>query len=236
MTKTKKMIQQNNELRERLEPDNKEYYKKLLEYVRFGNWFKDNNQAEEILLEVLQDLIAAQKVGLSAEEYFGKNPRKSADEILKTIDNKKFKGLRIFIIVLGVNLLISLIITIILKDASLSVFKWIFRVSYLSLGVYFLSKYLQRNVYSKHNTKMKERLFFLVCTFIIIIGLIIEQALLPDLWMIKISQELLLLGLFFVTVFTTWKISKLSKKEILAWSLTLLFLWILLGVRLLSYF
>ena len=236
MSTTQQMIQQNHELREQLDPENKEYYIKLLEYTRFGNWFKDKNQTEEVLLEVLQDLIAAQKNGLSAEEYFGKNPRESADELLETIDNKQVKGFKIFLVVLSINLFISLIITIILNDTSISAFKWIFRVSYLSVGVYVLSKYLQQNVYSKTDSKKKDRFFFLSCVLIIVTDVLIEQLILPSLWMVNLSQELLLFGLVAVTAVLTWKVSKLAKKDIVAWSVSVLFLWILSGIRLLQYF
>lgn len=87
MNRTQEMVQQNNELREQLTQENKKYYEDLMEYVRLGSNFQNDRKIEEILLQMLQDLIAAQADGISAEDYFGKDPKESANELLSTIDN-----------------------------------------------------------------------------------------------------------------------------------------------------
>lgn len=74
MTKEEKLIEKNNELREQLTPENKEYYEKVLIYLRTKSLFHDELEIENILIELLQDILEAQKNNESAEDYFGKNP------------------------------------------------------------------------------------------------------------------------------------------------------------------
>lgn len=81
----KKMIAENNELREQLTKENRDYYENLLIYLRGNSFLRDDYQVEENLLTILQDLIDAQADGVDAAAYFGKNPEATADDLLKTI-------------------------------------------------------------------------------------------------------------------------------------------------------
>ena len=62
---TNQMIEENNQLRQRLNDENKAYYNDLLIYLRFQSVSRDEAQIESFLLDVLQDILAAQKDGLS---------------------------------------------------------------------------------------------------------------------------------------------------------------------------
>ncbi|WP_373894168.1 DUF1129 family protein [Virgibacillus sp. CBA3643] len=75
------MIQMNNEKRKQLTKANKHYYEDMLVYVRLS-YDKSEQETEEILTELLDHLVEAQGDGKSAEEVFGHNPKKYADEII----------------------------------------------------------------------------------------------------------------------------------------------------------
>lgn len=104
MTKTQEMIQQNNELREQLNTENKTYYEEILIYMRLRDWLKDEEDIESKLLEILQDMISAQKDGISAKEYFGQEPKATADEILSNVPINWLDGLKILGLVFGISI------------------------------------------------------------------------------------------------------------------------------------
>lgn len=79
---TSELIQINTTLQESLTKENEKYYGNLLVYVRGMALFRDEKKSEELLLEVLQDMLDAQDQGVSAEEYFGENPKKMLMKLL----------------------------------------------------------------------------------------------------------------------------------------------------------
>lgn len=91
----KKLIRQNNEKRELLSPENKKYYEDLLVYIR-ANLTKEERATEEVLLEMLDHLLEAQKDGKTAVEVFGKNPKELGDEILAALPEESRKHLMQF--------------------------------------------------------------------------------------------------------------------------------------------
>lgn len=101
--KTTDLIKQNNELRKQLNPENKKYYEDILVYIRV-NLNKEEHQTEEVLLEILQDILDAQKNGRLAQEFFGKNPKEISDSILAELanDSEKYwsKFLFVFFLIL----------------------------------------------------------------------------------------------------------------------------------------
>lgn len=88
----KKMIDLNNEKRELLTPKNKEYFENMLVYIRSNGFFRDEKATEELLLEMLEHLLEAQKEGKSAEEVFGKTPKELADEINQSLPKEPIKN------------------------------------------------------------------------------------------------------------------------------------------------
>lgn len=83
-SKEKQYVELNNQLRETLNQENKKYYEDILLYMR-THLFADGEKTEEILYELLTDMIDAQTEGISAEEFFGKNPKELCDSIIKEI-------------------------------------------------------------------------------------------------------------------------------------------------------
>lgn len=88
MIKIKTLIKQNNERRKLLNKENTAYYEKLLVYIRTSP-LKDDRATEEVLMEMLEHLLAAQQDGKSAEDVFGKEPKELADEIIAGLPNEK---------------------------------------------------------------------------------------------------------------------------------------------------
>ena len=86
------LSEQNNHLREKLTPENRKYYEKLLLYLRAKG--KDEVVTEEILLEILQDMLEAQAEGQTAQQYFGTDPKMAADELLTEINADKQTNLK----------------------------------------------------------------------------------------------------------------------------------------------
>ncbi|MDN4493893.1 DUF1129 family protein [Ureibacillus aquaedulcis] len=93
----KEIIKQNNEKRESLTPENKEYYENMLVYIR-TNPMASERATEEVLLEMLDHLLEAQSEGKSAVDVFGKTPKELAEEIIKTLPKESFKDMRDFVL------------------------------------------------------------------------------------------------------------------------------------------
>jgi DNA-binding ferritin-like protein (Dps family)/uncharacterized membrane protein YidH (DUF202 family) len=105
MTRTvKRIIAENNEKRELLSTDNKEYYENFLTYMRSA-FLKDERATEEVLLEMLDHLLLAQKDGKSAEAVFGKNPKELADDVIENLPTEPFK----YVFTFGVELIATLL-------------------------------------------------------------------------------------------------------------------------------
>lgn len=104
MTKERYFIEKNNQLRRQLTPENEKYYSDLLLYIRLNSFIQDQEAIESRLLEILQDIIDAQTDYIPAKQYFGKNPKKIADDLPNQFPkslSKFFKGLSfVFIIYL----------------------------------------------------------------------------------------------------------------------------------------
>jgi uncharacterized membrane-anchored protein len=77
----KELIQLNNQKRKQLNKENLKYFGEMLVYIRLS-YDKSEQEAEEILTELLDHLLEAQKEGKSAIEVFGDNPKQYADEII----------------------------------------------------------------------------------------------------------------------------------------------------------
>lgn len=95
MTKEQYLIEKNNQLRQQLTPENEKFYSDLLLYVRLHSFSQDQEAIESKLLEILQDILDAQADYISAKQYFGKDPKKLADDLLRQFPksiSKFFKG------------------------------------------------------------------------------------------------------------------------------------------------
>jgi len=93
---SKDFIKLNNDMREKLSEENKEIYEDMLVYIRLsGN--KSEQQTEEVLFELLEHLLEAQKEGKSARDVFGNDFKKYCDELIAEIPGEE----RSFALVFG---------------------------------------------------------------------------------------------------------------------------------------
>lgn len=87
MNSSQKLIEKNNSLRKELNLKNEVFYSDFLIYMRLGSITKKETIVENILLEILEDILDAQRENIDANKYFGKSPKMVADDILKSIPN-----------------------------------------------------------------------------------------------------------------------------------------------------
>ncbi|MGO1369827.1 DUF1129 family protein [Senegalia sp. (in: firmicutes)] len=93
--KTKELIKLNNEKREKLTDENLKYYEEVLLYIR-TSFRKKEVESEEILAELLDHLLDAQKNGKTAKEIFGASPTEYAKEITEELPTMNLKEKLLF--------------------------------------------------------------------------------------------------------------------------------------------
>jgi len=145
--KTNEMIAENNRLRELLTIENKVYYENLLLYVRLEGMMRDERKIESFLLEVLQDMLAAQKDGVSAKAYFGKTPKAIADDYLSVLPRSIWEGVKLVMIVLVSYLGSSLFPTLTTTGKLIDVGSLMIAGVYLFVVVMILFKYMATTIY-----------------------------------------------------------------------------------------
>lgn len=98
--KTKDLVNLNNEKRKELTKENLKYYEDMLVYIRLS-YDKSEQETEEVLTELLDHLLEAQKEGRTAEDVFGEQPKKYADEIIGALPKMVPKqGLKFFAMII----------------------------------------------------------------------------------------------------------------------------------------
>lgn len=78
-----KMVELNNKLRGQLNPENEKYYSEIMVFIRTSN--VSQHKAEELLLEILDHLLEAQKNGKTAKDVFGNDPVAYCKELVSTL-------------------------------------------------------------------------------------------------------------------------------------------------------
>lgn len=164
-------LQQSNKIKEELTAENLKYYEDLRGYTVFGSLTHDQTELEEQLLTIVTDLLAAQKDGLSAESYFGKNPQESANALLQQLSKSSFRArLSIVGMIIGITW-VCLFIVDVSQNNILSI-NWL---TYLSEGVFALGmifglfKFFQKMVYQKNRWLKKPKIQF----FILWLGMVL---------------------------------------------------------------
>jgi uncharacterized membrane-anchored protein len=92
----KDLIALNNEKRKQLNEHNRNYYEDMLVYIR-SHLLLSEQQSEELLMELLDHLLEAQKHGKSAEDVFGKDPKAYCDELIRQLPKEKKRNIYAFI-------------------------------------------------------------------------------------------------------------------------------------------
>ncbi|EHO50180.1 DUF1129 family protein [Lentilactobacillus kisonensis] len=113
------LITRNNQLREELTSENKKYYEDLMVYIRSKSTFKRESDIEQILFDILTDIIDAQSNGQSARNYFGHDPKTSADAILKSLPRSFAESLKFGLAIIACYVLVFAIPALISPVAGL---------------------------------------------------------------------------------------------------------------------
>jgi uncharacterized membrane-anchored protein len=92
----KDLIALNNEKRKQLNEHNRNYYGNMLVYIR-SHLLLSEQQSEELLMELLDHLLEAQKHGKNAEDVFGKDPKAYCDELIRQLPKEKKRNIYAFI-------------------------------------------------------------------------------------------------------------------------------------------
>lgn len=158
----KQLIEQNNEKRKLLTPDNESYFSDLLIYIRLKP-FKDERATEELLLDLLNQLIDAQQEGKSAKEMFGSSPKQLANEMIQSLPEENTKsiiefGLEIIFTLFGWFLIIWGIWPVVKKEdpiiqiGSVAV-SAILLIASMILLVYLIIKVLRNSAFTDEKKK-----------------------------------------------------------------------------------
>jgi len=100
---TKILIEDNNQQRELLTPDNEAYYRDLLIYIRLQLTLSEQ-QSEEILIQLLDHLLDGQNEGKTANDIFGDDPKAFADEIIEQLPKEDKREVIPFIAGIACNI------------------------------------------------------------------------------------------------------------------------------------
>ncbi|MFS0788310.1 DUF1129 family protein [Shouchella sp. 1P09AA] len=88
MTHTETLIEANNKKREALTEENKRIYEDFLMYLRTDIRIAEQ-EAEEVLMDILDHLLDAEKEGKSAHHLFGDDPKAYAEELIAYLPTEK---------------------------------------------------------------------------------------------------------------------------------------------------
>lgn len=205
--KVKELIVKNNELREKLFDENKEYYENLLLYIRTSGLFYDDYEIETLLIQILQDVISAQENGESARDFFGKSPQEAANELVSNLGHaSKFEILKLVGIIFGISAFFP-ILSMLGTDKGINPIVIILDgiLSFITIGIAFII--LHRGIYGRI---IKNKIVSFVLLWILLTLIIGTFTLIyiftPDIWNfyitsnIKISIIILILLLSIVAV------------------------------------
>ncbi|MDD3223642.1 MAG: hypothetical protein PHX70_02865 [Clostridium sp.] len=204
-SKTKELINRNNELRESLLPENKEYYENLLLYIRTSGLFYDEYEVETLLIEILQDIISAQENGDSAMDFFGKSPQKAADELVNNLGHEnKIEILKFAGIIFCISAFFP-ILNMLSTDKGINPIALVLDgiLSFITVEIIFII--LHKGIYRKFIKNKVISFIFLWIFFALIIGaFILINIFTPNIWNLHIASSikiLIIAVILFLSVF-----------------------------------
>ena len=83
MDKTINYFEETKKVVENFSQFDKEYFKKVEDYMRYSTILRDEDAVRELIFQLALDLRDAEKDGLTAKEFFGDNPKKMVDNLVK---------------------------------------------------------------------------------------------------------------------------------------------------------
>lgn len=160
MKNEQELIHENNHLRKQLTSENEKFYTDFLLYIRCRSLIQDQSSIEEKLLEILQDILDAQADNISAEEYFGKDPKGVANELLQQFPLNFFKFIKTCLLILAVYLVVTFSTSLIGPQSSVDLGNLLLSGTYLVVAILLLFRYLADITY-KINSNKKPRWHYL---------------------------------------------------------------------------
>ncbi len=127
----KEMTAINNERRKQLTKENKTYYEDMLVYLRTSHI--PTKKTEELLLEMLDHLLAAQKEGKTAEDVFGSDPKAFCEEIVENLGRRPF-SLRRYMFVFSTALYVVFFIHAVTDGLAAKLLNIFFKVPIVNKG------------------------------------------------------------------------------------------------------
>lgn len=226
--KEKELIETNAVLQEFLTKENEKYYGNLLIYIRIMAFFRDVKKSEELLLEVLRDILDAQEQGISAEEYFGENPKKVADDIIKQLPINLLDTVKIILIALASYSIFSILPKIIFPDEDLDIGSLLISGSYWAVMVIFALWLLGISLY-----RFKDRLSKVV--FILLVGLGVSVGFFISFFVstpfkVNLSGNLGIVTIIFILGILLYLFYKEKDKKLWAPFLPILVTYVILGI------
>lgn len=159
MTKEQYLIEKNNQLRQQLTPENEKFYSDLLLYVRLHSFSQDQEAIESKLLEILQDILDAQADYISAKQYFGKDPKKLADDLLRQFPKSISKFFKGFAFVFVIYLFFFSLPSMTLPNSTFDIGTFALVGLYVILAILLSFRYLGTTIYkidSKSGSKLQK--------------------------------------------------------------------------------
>ena len=209
-----------NRMNKDLAPDNRDYFKKLREYMGMASLIKDEISINQQLYQMHLDFMNAQEDGMSAEEFFGNDPKTMADQLLEEIQRTSFKTLLQYVGIVAVIMWGSRYLsdfnkaTPVVVNPALYLFDLILVFSLVML----LFKVIQISVYRKNNSKKLEWMETVIAALVFIVFIIIylrADQFIPMVLPFTISPPwniILFLIVLLSAVFLFWKGSKILKQ------------------------
>ena len=147
MNSSQKLIEKNNSLRKELNLKNEVFYSDFLIYMRLGSITKKETVVENILLEILEDILDAQRENIDANKYFGKSPKMVADDILKSIPNSITDTVKLAMTGLFSFAIMTLLPVLANPNAKIDLGNMIFAGIYTCLASMLILKQIARSIY-----------------------------------------------------------------------------------------
>lgn len=147
MNSSQKLIEKNNSLRKELNLKNEVFYNDFLIYMRLGSITKKETIVENILLEILEDILDAQRENIDANKYFGKSPKMVADDILKSIPNSITDTVKLAMTGLFSFAIMTLLPVLANPNAKIDLGNMILACIYTCLASMLILKQIARSIY-----------------------------------------------------------------------------------------
>lgn len=163
--KSSQLIEKNNQLRLKLDPQNKKFYDDLLVYIRIKGLVHDEHAIETALITILEDLLDAQTDGIPAEQYFGKNTQSLANDLITAIPVKPFELIKLLLVAISTYFLVVFLPTLVNPQTPVDLGNIILVSIYVSLVVLGILKYIGNTIYPQKRLVNHKIIKFFILLF-----------------------------------------------------------------------